>query len=220
MCLQQIGQRFDRPTGPKPSSSTTSGTSCAMVSPRNPAEWTLEGRVAKKRTKEAVLEARQCTTCFCIFAGLKCPECGVERASKVREIEQREGELRELEVQEDAGGAGGSDPGGSARSRMKTSSPSRRPAAGARLGIPHRWRVSRHNPANRKTSNMTESEINRRIAVLCGWQEYRSEHRDEMRWRGPDGHNWLVTPDYCGDLNACREFEKRMSLRGKTTTPG
>ena len=60
---------------------------------------------------------------------------------------------------------------------------------------------------------MSESEINRRIAVLCGWQEYRSEHRDEMRWRGPDGHNWLVTPDYCGDLNACREFEKRMSLK-------
>ena len=60
---------------------------------------------------------------------------------------------------------------------------------------------------------MKPEEINRRIAVLCGWQEYRSEHRDEMRWRGPDGHNWLVTPDYCGDLNACREFEKRMSLK-------
>ena len=57
---------------------------------------------------------------------------------------------------------------------------------------------------------MKPEEINRRIASLCGWQEYRSEHRDEMRWRGPDGHNWLVTPDYWNDLNACREFERRL----------
>lgn len=63
-----------------------------------PREWSLEGRSASRRTKEAVLETRQCEKCYAIFWGLKCPQCGTERASKVREIEEREGELARLDA--------------------------------------------------------------------------------------------------------------------------
>jgi hypothetical protein len=46
------------------------------------------------------LETRQCAKCYAIFKGTLCPQCGTERESKVREIEQRAGELRELKMGE------------------------------------------------------------------------------------------------------------------------
>lgn len=65
-----------------------------------PREWSLEGGSSKRRTKENVLETRQCEKCYAIFWGLKCPQCGTERESKAREIEQREGELERLSMEE------------------------------------------------------------------------------------------------------------------------
>ena len=154
MCLQQIG----RALRPKADGSEAVildhvGNVLRHGLAEEPREWTLEGRVAKKRTKEAVLETRQCTTCFCIFAGLKCPECGVERASKVREIEQREGELRELEVQKMAEAREARIQVGRAQSYEDLVAIEK--ARGYKRGWAfHRWRVSRHNPANRQTSNI------------------------------------------------------------------
>jgi DNA repair protein RadD len=63
-------------------------------------EWSLEGHAAKKRKAEAILETKQCPKCYCIFSGLKCPECGHVRESKAREIEQRDGELKEVTAEE------------------------------------------------------------------------------------------------------------------------
>ena len=152
MCLQQIG----RALRPKADGSEAVildhvGNVLRHGLAEEPREWTLEGRVAKKRTKEAVLETRQCTTCFCIFAGLKCPECGVERASKVREIEQREGELRELEVQKMAEAREARIQVGRAQSYEDLVAIEK--ARGYKRGWAfHRWRVSRHNPANRQAA--------------------------------------------------------------------
>lgn len=62
-------------------------------------EWSLDGHAAKKRPKEAVLETKQCPECFVIHGGLKCPECGHVSKSKVREIEERDGKLQEIEAE-------------------------------------------------------------------------------------------------------------------------
>lgn len=56
-------------------------------------EWSLEGHVAKKRKKDAVIETKQCATCFAIFSGQLCPQCGTERETKQREIEHVDGQL-------------------------------------------------------------------------------------------------------------------------------
>ena len=63
-------------------------------------EWSLDGYSAKKRKTEAVLETKQCPECFAIHAGPRCPECGHIRKSPIRELEQRDGELRELTTEE------------------------------------------------------------------------------------------------------------------------
>ena len=57
-------------------------------------EWTLDGREKKKG---APVEAKQCKTCFAIFTGTTCPECGEQTAPKPREIEEAEGELQEID---------------------------------------------------------------------------------------------------------------------------
>ena len=128
-----------------------------------PRNWTLEGRSSKKRTKEAVLETRQCETCFCIFAGLKCPECGVERASKVREIEQREGELRELEIKQMAEARAARIEVGRAQSYEALVAIEK--ARGYKRGWAfHRWRASRHKPANNRANNRAQNPSHKQTA--------------------------------------------------------
>lgn len=61
-----------------------------------PRAWSLDGKTAKTRPKEFVLETAQCVSCYAIYLGTKCPQCGNERVSKVREMEVKEGQLREL----------------------------------------------------------------------------------------------------------------------------
>lgn len=155
LCLQQIG----RALRPKQDGSEAVildhvGNVLRHGLAEEPRNWTLEGRSSKKRTKEAVLETRQCETCFCIFAGLKCPECGVERASKVREIEQREGELRELETKKMAEARAARIEVGRAQSYEALIAIEK--SRGYKRGWAfHRWRVSRHNPANNPSHKQT-----------------------------------------------------------------
>lgn len=63
-------------------------------------EWSLDGKSKSKRPREAILETRQCEDCFAIYLGTKCPQCGTERESKVRELEIKEGELKRLETED------------------------------------------------------------------------------------------------------------------------
>lgn len=59
--------------------------------------WTLHAEKRKGRT-ERIDSVHQCENCFYIYERSKiCPECGHEREATPREIEQREGELKEIE---------------------------------------------------------------------------------------------------------------------------
>lgn len=60
-------------------------------------QWSLEGHAGKKRDKEQAIALSQCPSCFCISTSSTCPECGFVRPCKVRELRQREGELRAIE---------------------------------------------------------------------------------------------------------------------------
>ena len=57
---------------------------------------------------------------------------------------------------------------------------------------------------------MTPTDINRRIAQLCGWTEYYSAARSEVRWRDNQGNNRDHPPDYFNSLDECRELLKRV----------
>jgi len=65
-------------------------------------DWTLEGRKKRERAANDNFPIiRRCPSCFVVYRpGRKtCPECGAESVPSQREIEQREGELRELQRQ-------------------------------------------------------------------------------------------------------------------------
>ena len=62
-------------------------------------DWSLEGSSAKRRKREVEIETRRCEECYAVYTGVTCPQCGVVRESKQREIEIREGELQQLEAQ-------------------------------------------------------------------------------------------------------------------------
>lgn len=63
-------------------------------------EWSLEGR-SKAKTSAPSETTRECEQCFCRFSLFlrKCPECGFELQLKAREIEQRDGELKEVDLE-------------------------------------------------------------------------------------------------------------------------
>ena len=61
-------------------------------------DWSLEGASAKRRKREVEIETRRCEECYAVYTGVTCPQCGVVRESKQREIEIREGELQQLEA--------------------------------------------------------------------------------------------------------------------------
>lgn len=68
-------------------------------------DWTLEGRVKRKRSTADDEEEINCTTCeecFRVFTEKKCPYCGWEKEKKVRErteVEQVEGDLVHIGAQ-------------------------------------------------------------------------------------------------------------------------
>jgi DNA repair protein RadD len=99
--LQQVGRALRRSDGfPTAVILDHAGNCVRHGLAEEEREWSLEGHAAKKRRKEVALETRQCAKCYAIFKGTLCPQCGTERESKVREIEQRAGELRELKMGE------------------------------------------------------------------------------------------------------------------------
>lgn len=59
-------------------------------------EWDLAGR-AKRKSREKPPETKQCESCFAIFSGRSCPQCGTERKVVEREIEVADGELVKLD---------------------------------------------------------------------------------------------------------------------------
>lgn len=63
--------------------------------------WSLDDRPKKEKGKkdEEELMIRQCPACYSVHEPSPiCPECGHEYETKVREIEQREGELVEVDI--------------------------------------------------------------------------------------------------------------------------
>ena len=61
--------------------------------------WDLKGHVKRNKNSKPV-ETKQCSTCFAIFAGTACPQCGTEREVSPREIEEVDGELQRLSIED------------------------------------------------------------------------------------------------------------------------
>ena len=62
-------------------------------------DWDLSGR-EKRLKKSSLVETKQCSKCFAIFAGTVCPQCGSQREIAVREIEEVDGELQRLSIED------------------------------------------------------------------------------------------------------------------------
>lgn len=62
-----------------------------------PRDWTLEGKT-KSRRKEPEENTQRCETCFAIYRGATCPQCGEEKQSKGREIQEVDGQLTALDA--------------------------------------------------------------------------------------------------------------------------
>ena len=62
-------------------------------------DWDLSGR-EKRLKKSSLVETKQCSKCFAIFAGTVCPQCGSQREISVREIEEVDGELQRLSIED------------------------------------------------------------------------------------------------------------------------
>jgi DNA repair protein RadD len=68
--------------------------------PDDPREWSLDGPGVNKRTGEATIATVTCHECFGIYRPqFKCPYCGAIRQVSGREIEFKEGELNELDIE-------------------------------------------------------------------------------------------------------------------------
>jgi len=62
-------------------------------------KWDLKGRVKRNKNSKPV-ETKQCSKCFAIFAGTACPQCGTAREIAPREIEEVDGELQRLSIED------------------------------------------------------------------------------------------------------------------------
>lgn len=76
------------------------GNSARHGMPDDPREWSLLGREKKKGKPEDNVACRQCERCYAVSpaAASKCRECGAEFPRKVREIDELEGTLSEVEI--------------------------------------------------------------------------------------------------------------------------
>ena len=61
--------------------------------------WDLEGR-EKRKAKSKPVETKQCSKCFAIFTGMTCPQCGTDREVNPRDIEEVDGELQRLSIED------------------------------------------------------------------------------------------------------------------------
>jgi superfamily II DNA or RNA helicase len=62
-------------------------------------EWDLDGR-EKRKAKSKPVETKQCSKCFAIFAGTACPQCGTARVISPRDIDEVDGELQRLSIED------------------------------------------------------------------------------------------------------------------------
>ena len=62
-------------------------------------EWDLSGR-EKRLKKSSLVETKQCSKCFAIFAGTVCPQCGARREIATRKIQEIDGELQRLSIED------------------------------------------------------------------------------------------------------------------------
>jgi superfamily II DNA or RNA helicase len=62
-------------------------------------EWDLDGR-EKRKAKSKPVETKQCSKCFAIFAGTACPQCGTARVIAPRDIDEVDGELQRLSIED------------------------------------------------------------------------------------------------------------------------
>jgi superfamily II DNA or RNA helicase len=73
--------------------------------PDEPREWSLDGEKKKrgKSSTEKTLRVEQCPMCYMVHAPMpNCPGCGYKYEVKSNEIEQVDGELREITASERA----------------------------------------------------------------------------------------------------------------------
>lgn len=98
--LQQVGRAL-RPAPGKAEAIVLdhAGNSLRHGLPDDEREWTLEDREKRKKAAPSEVSIRQCPKCFRAYRPApKCPGCGHQAAVVSREIEEREGELTEIDV--------------------------------------------------------------------------------------------------------------------------
>jgi superfamily II DNA or RNA helicase len=101
MHLQQVGRAL-RPKGPEGGQAIILdhvGNCLRHGLAEEAREWSLDGR-EKRKAKEQSVETKQCESCYAIFTGNQCPQCGTERTPAPREIEETDGELQQIDAEE------------------------------------------------------------------------------------------------------------------------
>ncbi|WP_066770039.1 DEAD/DEAH box helicase [Sphingobium sp. CCH11-B1] len=98
--LQQVGRAL-RPAPGKSEAIILDHAGNSMIHglPDDDREWTLEDREKKKKDDKVSSPIKTCMECFHVYRPApKCPQCGHQPVGQAREIEQRDGELAEVDV--------------------------------------------------------------------------------------------------------------------------
>ena len=100
--LQQIGRALRPAPGKAEAIVLDHAGNCLRHGlPDDDFEWTLEDREKKRGRKPAEVPVRTCLKCFRVYRPApKCPGCGHSPAGQAREVEQREGELVEVDAEQ------------------------------------------------------------------------------------------------------------------------
>lgn len=98
--LQQVGRALRKAPGKSSALILDHAGNIARHGlPDEERHWTLEGRTKRKRDGGTALDVRQCPKCFFLHRPRPaCPECGHVYDASPREVEEVEGELREVDV--------------------------------------------------------------------------------------------------------------------------
>ena len=97
--LQQVGRAL-RPAPGKAEAIILdhAGNSIIHGLPDDDREWTLADREKKKKDDKVSSPIKTCMECFHVYRPApKCPQCGHQPVGQAREIEQRDGELAEVD---------------------------------------------------------------------------------------------------------------------------
>lgn len=97
--LQQVGRAL-RPSPGKAEAIVLdhAGNSLLHGLPDDDREWSLEDRQKRRKGQAGEISVRQCSKCFRVFRPApQCPGCGFAVVGPVREVEQVEGQLQEVD---------------------------------------------------------------------------------------------------------------------------